>query len=125
MDERFLRTQMLIGEKAINKLIDSKVAVFGIGGVGSFVSEGLVRAGIGNIDIFDNDKISITNINRQIIALTQNIGKYKVEVMKERILNINPSANVKAYNCFYSKDVSNLYDFKKYDYVVDAIETVS
>ena len=125
MDERFLRTQMLIGEKSINKLMKSKVAVFGVGGVGSFVVEGLVRAGIGNIDIFDNDTISISNINRQLIALTENIGKYKVEVMKERILSINPSVNVNAYNCFYTKDTSNLYDFKLYDYIVDAIDTIS
>lgn len=122
MDEQFLRTKMLIGSEALEKLKQSRVAVFGVGGVGGYVVEALARAGVGNIDIIDNDTISVSNLNRQIIALNSTVGKLKVEVSKERLLDINPSINVKTYKCFFTRDTK--FDFSKYDYVVDAIDTV-
>lgn len=122
MDEQFLRTEMLIGSEALEKLKQSRVAVFGVGGVGGYVVEALARAGVGNIDIIDNDTISVSNLNRQIIALNSTVGKLKVEVSKERLLDINPSINVKTYKCFFTRDTE--FDFSKYDYVVDAIDTV-
>lgn len=122
MNEQFLRTEMLIGSEALEKLKQSRVAVFGVGGVGGYVVEALARAGVGNIDIIDNDTISVSNLNRQIIALNSTVGKLKVEVSKERLLDINPSINVKTYKCFFTRDTE--FDFSKYDYVVDAIDTV-
>lgn len=121
----FSRTQLLIGESALRKLNNARVAVFGIGGVGGYVVEGLVRSGVGSLDLIDNDTVSESNLNRQIIALRSTIGQYKTEVAKARILDINPSANVQTYNVFYTDETSAQFDFSAYDYVVDAIDTVS
>ena len=123
--EEFIRTESLIGSEGMKKLKNKKVAIFGIGGVGGYTAEALARCGIFNIDLFDNDTISVTNINRQIIATRSTIGKYKVDVMKERLLDINPSINVNAYKVFYMPENSEEYDLSKYDYVVDAIDTVT
>lgn len=125
---RVERTEMLIGKEAVEKLGKSKVLVFGAGGVGGYVIESLARAGVGEIHIVDNDTISESNINRQIIATCDTIGESKVQVMKRRILSINPECVVKAFECFYlpgDEEVINLFDFGSYDYVVDAIDTVS
>ena len=125
MLDQFSRTELLIGKQGINKLNKSKVAVFGIGGVGSFAVEGLVRAGIQNFILVDNDKVSLTNINRQIIATTKTIGKYKVEVAKERILEINPKANVEIYKEFFMPNSNEEILDKTIDYVIDCIDTVT
>lgn len=125
MLNQFSRTQLLIGEKGMDRLYNSRVAVFGIGGVGGYAVEALVRSGVGTIDIFDDDKVSITNLNRQIIATRDTIGKYKVDVMKERALSINPDITVNAYKCFYMPDNADEYDFSKYSYVIDAVDTVT
>lgn len=125
MDNAFLRTEMLIGTEALSKLMKSRVAIFGVGGVGSFTIEALARTGIGNIDIFDGDIVDVTNINRQIIATYNTIGLNKVDVMKERILSINPSANVNMYKCHFDASNEQNYDFSIYDYIVDAIDTVT
>lgn len=124
MNNPFFRTKLLIGEQAFEKIQSSKIAVFGVGGVGGFTIESLVRCGIGQIDIFDGDKVEITNINRQLIADKMTIGQYKVQLMKERALKINPSILINDYNCFFSKINENEYSFKKYDYVVDCIDDV-
>lgn len=121
----FSRTEMLLGKEALHHLKNQRVAVFGIGGVGGYVVEALVRSGIGSIDVIDNDKISISNINRQIIATRKTIGKYKVDVMKERILDINPDCRVYTHPCFYLPDTKDGFDFCDYDYVVDAVDTVT
>jgi tRNA A37 threonylcarbamoyladenosine dehydratase len=121
----FSRAELLLGVQGVGKLKNSSVAVFGVGGVGSFTVEALARCGVGNIAIFDDDKVCLTNINRQLIATRKTIGKYKVEVMKERILEINPKCNVETYQTFYTKDNADEYDLSKYDYIVDAIDTVS
>lgn len=123
--EQFARTSLLIGEDNLNKLINSKVIVFGVGGVGSYVVESLVRSGIGNISIVDFDVVDITNINRQIIALHSNIGKKKVEVMKERILDINPNINVTIYDTFVSYETIDNFNMADYDYVIDCIDNVT
>lgn len=125
IDERFLRTSYLLGEESIKKLNSSHVAVFGIGGVGSFVCEALARAGVGFFTLVDKDTVSKSNINRQIIALENTVGLPKVEVMKERILQINPSAKIECKKIFYSKETADEIDFSRFDYVVDAIDTVS
>lgn len=122
MSNQFLRTEMLIGKEALEKLKNSRVAVFGVGGVGGYVVESLARAGVGNIDIIDNDTISVSNLNRQIIALNSTVGKNKVEVSKERLLDINPNIKVQTYKSFFTRDT--VFDFSEYDYVVDAIDTV-
>lgn len=121
----FSRTELLFGKEAMNKFKNSRVAVFGIGGVGGHTVEALARSGIGCLDIIDNDKVSLTNINRQIIATVSSIGRYKVDVAKERILDINPEAKVNTYNVFFMPDTAHSFDFKDYDYVVDAIDTVT
>ena len=121
----FLRSEMILGEENMDKLKNARVAVFGIGGVGGYVTEALARTGVGRLDLFDNDTVSKTNINRQIIALTDTIGQYKVDVMKERISKINPDAKVNAYRTFYMPENSGDYDFTQYDYIVDAIDTVT
>ncbi|MCL1935693.1 MAG: tRNA threonylcarbamoyladenosine dehydratase [Defluviitaleaceae bacterium] len=121
---QFSRTQMLLGSEGMEKLKFLKIAIFGIGGVGSFVAEGLARSGVFNISLFDDDNICLTNINRQIMATTKTIGKDKVEMMKQRILDINPRANVEANVCFFGKDTENI-KFDKYDYIIDAVDTVS
>ena len=124
MIEQFSRTEMLIGKNGVERLKKSKVAIFGIGGVGSFVVEGLVRAGIGNFILVDNDKVSESNLNRQIIATTKTIGRLKVEIAKERILEINPSANVEAYSDFFTPESPEIFD-NTVNYIVDAIDTVT
>lgn len=125
MNEIFKRTELLLGEEAIKKLNNCRVAVFGVGGVGGYSVEALARSGVGNIDIIDNDVVSESNINRQIIALHSTVGRYKVDVMKERILDINPDANVNAYKTFFMPETENEFDFTQYDYIVDAIDTVT
>ena len=125
MLDQFSRTQLLLGAEAIEKFKNSRVAVFGIGGVGGFVVEGLVRSGIGAFDLIDDDKVCLTNLNRQIIATRKTVGKYKVDVMKERILEINADAKVTTHKCFYLPDTAEEFDFSAYDYVVDAVDTVS
>ena len=121
----FERTKLLIGEEAFEKISNSHVAVFGVGGVGGYVIEALARSGVNNISLFDNDEINETNVNRQIFALKETIGKDKVEVAKARILSINPKANVTCHKIFYLPDNADEFDFSKYDYVVDAVDTVS
>lgn len=121
----FSRTELLLGKEAMDKLQNSHVAVFGIGGVGGYTVEALVRSGIGKIDIIDNDTVSLTNINRQIYATEKTIGMYKTDVAKERIHNINPHIQVNDYKVFYTSETANQFDYSKYDYVVDAIDTVT
>ena len=125
MLNQFSRTELLLGKDAMEKLADSRVAVFGIGGVGGYTVEALARSGVGTIDIIDDDKVCLTNINRQIYATQKTVGKYKVDVAKERILEINPQANVNIFKTFYSPETADLFDFNNYDYVVDAIDTVT
>lgn len=125
MNEIFKRTALLLGEDAVEKLSSCHVAVFGVGGVGGYTAEALARSGVGNIDLIDNDTVSESNINRQIIALHSTVGRYKTDVMKERILDINPQANVRAYKTFFMPETENEFDFTQYDYVVDAIDTVT
>ena len=125
MVNMFSRTELLLGKEAMEKLAKARVAVFGIGGVGGHVAEALVRSGVQNIDLIDNDKVSLTNINRQIIATTKTVGRYKTEVMKERILEINPECKVNIYNCFYLPETKDEFDFSQYSYIVDAVDTVT
>lgn len=125
MLNQFSRTELLFGRDGMDKLKNSRVAVFGIGGVGGYTVEALARSGVGSIDLIDDDKVCLTNINRQIIATRKSVGKYKVEVMKERVLDINPDAIVTTYQCFYSAETADQFDFSNYDYIVDAIDTVS
>lgn len=125
IDEKFTsRTELLIGKQGIKKLQNSKVAIFGLGGVGSYVVEGLSRAGVGNFILVDNDKINPSNINRQIIATTKTVGKPKVVVEKERILEINPEANVEIIEEFFTKDSKEIFD-NTFSYIIDAIDTIS
>lgn len=125
MEYEFSRTEKLIGETAIKKLASCCVAIFGIGGVGGYVTEALARSGIGNFDLIDNDTVNITNINRQIIATHDTIGEFKVDVAKSRILSINPKAKVSVYKTFYLPENSCEVDFSAYDYVIDAVDTVT
>lgn len=125
MLNEFSRTELLIGSEAVGKLKNSHIAVFGIGGVGGYIAEALARSGVGKLDIFDNDTVSLTNINRQIIATHKTIGMPKVEAMKQRIADINPSAQVNAYQTFYMPENSSEFDFSKYDYIADAVDTVT
>ena len=122
---QFLRTEALLGKEAVEKLHKARVAVFGVGGVGGYVCEALARSGVGTIDLIDSDKVCLTNLNRQIIATRSSIGRYKTEVMKERILDINPSAKVNVYNTFFLPDNAHEFDFTQYDYVADAVDTVT
>lgn len=124
MNERFLRTSLIFGEENINKLNNAKVAVFGIGGVGGYVSEAIARSGVGKLTLIDGDVVSVSNINRQIIALTSTVGKYKADVMKERISDINPDAEVKTINAFLKPENIDEFNLCDYDYVVDAIDDV-
>lgn len=124
MLNQFSRTELLLGKDGIEKLASSRVAVFGIGGVGGYTVEALARSGVGTFDLIDDDKICITNINRQIYALRSTVGKYKVDVAKDRILDINPNAIVNTYKTFYTPETADEFDFSQYDYVVDAIDTV-
>lgn len=123
--EEFSRSEMLLGKGAILQLSKKSIAVFGIGGVGSYVCEALARSGIGNLTLIDNDTVAKSNINRQLVALNSTIGRYKTEVMKERILDINPCANVKVLNIFYTPQNGDEIEFDTFDYVVDAIDTVT
>ena len=123
--KEFIRAELIIGKDALAKMAKARVAVFGVGGVGGYVVEGLARSGIGALDLIDNDKVSITNINRQIIATQDTIGLSKVEVAKKRVLNINPNIKVITYDCFYLPEKKDMFDFTKYDYIVDAIDTVA
>ena len=122
---QFSRTELLLGKEAMNKLEDARVAVFGIGGVGGYVCEALVRSGVGKFDLIDDDKVCLTNLNRQIIATRKTVGKYKTDVMKDRILEINPKAEVNIHNCFFLPDTADEFPFEEYDYVVDAVDTVT
>ena len=121
----FSRTEMLLGASAMEQLKNAHVAVFGVGGVGGYVIEALARSGVGALDLTDNDTVSLTNLNRQIIALHSTVGRYKTEVMAERIHDINPGCRVTVHNVFYLPETERLFDFSQYDYVVDAIDTVS
>ena len=125
MLNQFSRTQLIFGKEAMEKLAHSRVAVFGIGGVGGYTVEALARSGIGTLDLIDDDKVCLTNINRQIYATRKTVGKYKVDVAKERILDINPEAVVNCHQTFYMPDTKDQFDFSQYDYVVDAIDTVT
>lgn len=125
MLNQFSRTQLLLGEEAMNKLKNSRVAVFGVGGVGGYVCEALARSGVGTFDLIDDDKVCLTNLNRQIIATRKTVGKYKVEVMKERILDINPDAQVNIHQYFFLPENADEFSFDAYDYVVDAVDTVT
>lgn len=125
MLNQFSRTELLVGKEAIEILNNAHIAVFGIGGVGGYTVEALIRSGIQHIDLIDDDKVCLTNLNRQIIATRSSVGKYKVDVMKERILDINPQAEVNVHKCFYLPETKDQFDFTKYDYIVDAIDTVT
>lgn len=125
MLNQFSRTELLLGHDNMEKLKNARVAVFGVGGVGGFTVEALARSGVGTLDLIDDDKVCLTNINRQIIATRKTIGQYKVDVAKERILDINPDAVVNTYKTFFMPDTADEFDFSAYDYVVDAIDTVT
>ncbi len=125
MQEMFSRTELLLGKDAMQILKNSHIAIFGVGGVGGYALEALVRSGVGAIDIIDNDTVSVSNLNRQIIATSDTIGLSKVDVAKERAQSINPDIQVSAFNLFYSPETESLFDFSKYDYVIDAIDTVT
>lgn len=125
MLNQFSRTELLFGKDAMECLAASRVAVFGIGGVGGYVCEALVRSGVGAIDLVDDDRVCLTNLNRQIIATRKTVGRLKAEVMKERILEINPNVNVQVHTCFFLPENADTFSFADYDYVVDAVDTVS
>ena len=125
MLNQFSRTQLLLGEESMKKLSDMRVAVFGIGGVGGYVCEALVRTGIGHFDLIDDDKVCLTNLNRQIIATRKTVGLYKADVMKERMLEINPNVEVNVYKCFFLPENADEFPFADYDYVIDAVDTVT
>lgn len=123
-ESRFSRTEMLLGSAALDKLASCRVAVFGIGGVGGYAVEALARSGVGALDLIDSDKVCLSNINRQIIATEQTLGRYKVDVAAERVRSINPDCNVKTHCVFYLPETADRFDFKDYDYIIDAIDTV-
>lgn len=125
MENQFERLELVFGREAIEKLHEKRVAVFGVGGVGGFTVEALARCGIGTLDIIDKDVVVMSNLNRQIIATHSTLGRYKVDVMEERILDINPNAKVNKYKLFYLPDTSHMFDFAQYDYIVDAIDTIT
>lgn len=125
MKEQLSRTVLLLGAENINKLKNSRVAVFGIGGVGGYAVEGLARSGVGTIDLIDSDKVDITNLNRQIIATHKTVGIYKTDAAEMRIKDINPDITVNKYNLFFGNETAHLFDFSQYDYIVDAIDTVT
>ena len=122
---QFSRTELLLGKESMERLAGARGAVFGIGGVGGYVCEALVRSGVGAFDLIDDDKVCLTNLNRQIIATRKTVGRYKTEVMKERILDINPDADVRIHNCFFLPENADEFHFEEYDYVVDAVDTVT
>ena len=125
MKEELLRTAMLLGEDAVEKLTHARVAIFGIGGVGGYTLEALARAGIGQLDLIDSDTVSRSNINRQILATHSTVGMPKVEAARQRILDINPACEVRTHQVFYTPETAHLFDFSQYDYIVDAIDTVT
>ena len=125
MLDQFSRTELLYGREALDKLASSRVAVFGIGGVGGYTVEALVRSGVGALDLIDSDRVSLTNLNRQIIATTKTIGRYKVDVAEERAKEIAPGCQIRTYKTFYLPETQDQFDFRQYDYVVDAIDTVA
>ena len=125
MLNQFSRTQLLLGPDAMESLYGKKVAVFGIGGVGGYVCEALVRSGIGSFDLIDDDKVCLTNLNRQIIATRKTVGKYKAEVMRDRMLEINPDAKIEIHKCFFLPENADDFPFSEYDYIVDAVDTVT
>ena len=125
MENQYTRTELLLGEEGVKRLKQAKVAVFGVGGVGGYVVEALARSGVGSFVLVDSDTVNVTNINRQIIATHDTIGRYKTEVMKERILSINPEAEIEIRNCFFLPENCEEFDFTQYSYVVDAVDTVT
>ncbi len=125
MREEFCRTEMLLGGEAMDRLARSRVAVFGVGGVGGYVCEALARSGVGALDLIDKDKVALSNLNRQIIATRKTVGREKTDVMRERILEINPEALVRVYPCFFLPENADSFPFEEYDYVVDAVDTVT
>ena len=125
MSSQFSRTEILLGREAMEKLASSRVAIFGVGGVGGYVCEALVRSGVGAFDLVDSDIVCESNLNRQIIATRDTIGRYKTEVMKERMQSINPDVKVRIHNCFFLPENSGEFPFEEYDYVVDAVDTVT
>lgn len=125
MSERFSRTELIFGRDAMKRLSEARVAVFGIGGVGGYAVEALARSGIGELDLIDNDTVSVSNINRQIIALESTVGMYKTDAAKARIAEINPDCKVNTFRTFFMPDTSSQFDFSVYDYVIDAIDTVT
>ena len=125
MSNPFIRSQLVLGEEGLKKIANARVAVFGVGGVGGYVIEALVRCGIGEIDIIDNDTVAESNINRQIIATHSTIGEYKVDVMEKKIKDISPDTIVHKYTTFYLPESRDAFDFTNYDYIVDAIDTVT
>lgn len=125
VSEQFVRTELLLGEEAMEKLARARVAVFGVGGVGGYVCEALVRSGVGAFDLIDKDTVSVSNLNRQIIATRKTVGRPKVEVMKERMLDINPDVDVRIHECFFLPENAADFPFEEYDYVVDAVDTVT
>lgn len=125
MSDQFSRTELLLGADAMSKLNHSRIAVFGIGGVGGYTAEALARSGVGALDLIDNDTVSLTNLNRQIIALHSTVGRFKVDVMRERIADINPDCIVRVHKTFYTPETASTFDFSDYDYVIDAIDTVA
>ena len=125
MDERFARTAMLLGDEAMARLSRARVAVFGIGGVGGHAVEALARSGVGALELIDDDTVCLSNLNRQIVALTSTLGQYKVDVAAARVRDINPRCQVAAHRCFFTPETADAFDFTRYDYVVDAIDTVA
>ena len=125
MELQFSRTGLLLGEEALQRLQNARVAVFGIGGVGGYTAEALARSGIGALDLIDSDTVSITNINRQLFATHSTVGQYKVDVAKDRLLDINPALRITTYKVFYTPETADQFDFSQYDYIVDAIDTVT
>lgn len=125
MLNQFSRTELLFGHEAMERLFKSRVAIFGIGGVGGFAVEALVRSGVGEFDLVDDDNVCLTNLNRQIIATRKTVGQFKVDVMKQRILDINPKAIVHTHKCFFLPETASEFEFDKYDYIIDAVDTVT
>ena len=125
MLEQFLRTEMLLGSEALTRLQSARVAVFGLGGVGGYAVEALARSGVGSLDLIDSDTVSVSNLNRQILATHSTVGMLKVDAARQRVQDINPACNVKTYPIFYTPDTADSFDFTQYDYIVDAIDTVT
>ena len=125
MNEQFSRTELLIGEEGLRRLHAARVAVFGVGGVGGYAAEALARSGVGALDLIDSDTVALSNLNRQIIALHSTVGQYKVDVAKARIADINPACDVRVHKTFFLPETADAFDFSRYDYVIDAIDTVT